>query len=430
MAKNNKKKKEKKIVKTRHRVATWFARNFVYRPFWGWWATAKNGVSRKQAKELRKGGPYLIVSNHISNTDPVMITNAVRMPVYYVATEVIFSMGLISKLLTFFLKPFPKSKSQPDISTVRNMLQISKEGGNVGIFVEGNATFNGGLASMPEAIGKVVLKMKRPILVMNFIDLYLKIPRWAIKARHSKIRPRVEVKRVIPYEEYKDLSPDQINDLIYKEIESSPYENVAPEQSFTRKHMAESLHRLLFMCPNCHNVDQMHGHDELVCKACGFKATYDDKGYINSSITGKQTLIEADTRQVINYEQYLDNNREYKISLVARQVYILKKRRVRIGYCDFILDENGVRLDLKSKVWQSNSEIIPFETISAFACQGKYRVIVYLRGGFTRMFEFNKDVNTYKILLTLQILKQRNLYKNGLSPYKLVSEDPTKRLGL
>ena len=63
--------------------------------------------------------------------------------IYYVASELIFSLGWKSRLLTHCFAPIPKTKSMADVTTVKNIMQIVKEGGSVGVYVEGNATMTG-----------------------------------------------------------------------------------------------------------------------------------------------------------------------------------------------------------------------------------------------------------------------------------------------
>lgn len=421
-----KKKKPATLVKLRHRFFTWFANWFIFRPFWRPFIHYRPALSHVEARKLIKGGPYLIVSNHVTALDPVLLTATLRTPVYFVASEVIFSMGFVSKLLQHTFSPIPKSKSMPDISTVVSMLKISKEGGNVGVFVEGNVSYTGGLAAMPESIGKIVKMMKRPLLIFNFHYLYLSSPRWAAKRRRGQAYGAV--KRIIAPEEYENLQIEEINQLIFKEIDANVYHE--PPRAFKTRHMAEHLHRLVFMCPKCGSVGSMHGHDDLVCSHCGFHAVFDQYGYLTSPEFGKQTLIEVDKKMKLDYEKFLTKNPNYILKLSGRLVMILKKTRKRPGQCDLALDESGLTFTMTNRKQRGNSEHFDLEQVMAFAIQGKRRFLFYIRGQYTRMVEFDDDISPYQVLLTMQILKQRDNFKKGVTSYELVSNDPRQYLGL
>ena len=79
---------------------------------------------------------------------------------------------------------------------------------------------------------------------------------------------------------------------------------------------------------------------------------------------------------------------------------------------------------------RGNSEHFDLEQVMAFAIQGKRRFLFYIRGQYTRMVEFDDDISPYQVLLTMQILKQRDNFKKGVTSYELVSNDPRQYLGL
>ena len=92
----NKKNKRKKWIKPRHKIF----KTIVY-PFFGAYIKRKYGLSIEQFKDQEKR-PYLILMNHQTGYDQFFVDMAFKGNVYCVATEDIFSMGFVSKLLRFF----------------------------------------------------------------------------------------------------------------------------------------------------------------------------------------------------------------------------------------------------------------------------------------------------------------------------------------
>ena len=103
-----KKKKPQKWIKPRHAVV----RN-VASPFLKAYSKIKYGITVEPFKEQKKGQPYLILFNHQTAFDQFFVGFAFKGPVYYVASEDIFSMGWVSKLIRYIVAPIPiKNKRQ------------------------------------------------------------------------------------------------------------------------------------------------------------------------------------------------------------------------------------------------------------------------------------------------------------------------------
>ena len=59
----------------------------------------------------REPVPTLIISNHVTNFDPILV--ALSFPgrrFHFVASEHLFRMGFVSKLLTYLFDPIPRRK--------------------------------------------------------------------------------------------------------------------------------------------------------------------------------------------------------------------------------------------------------------------------------------------------------------------------------
>ena len=164
----------------------------------------------------KKGQAYLILFNHQTAADQFFVGMAFKRPVYYVASEDLFSNGFISKLLRWAVAPIPIKKQTTDINAVMNCIRIAREGGTIAIAPEGNRTYSGQTVYMNEAIAGLAKKMKLPIALMRIEGGYGVQPRWSDVVRKGK--SRAYVSRVVEPEEYKDMTNDQLYQLIREEL--------------------------------------------------------------------------------------------------------------------------------------------------------------------------------------------------------------------
>ena len=205
-----KKKNEKKYMRFRHRVIRDLA-FLILGPI----TRFKCHVKVERFKE-QGDRPYLILMNHQTAWDQFFVGMAFRGPVYYMATEDIFSLGLISKLLRWAVAPIPIKKQTTDISAVMTCIRLAREGGTIALAPEGNRTYHGRTVYMNPAIVKMAKKMKLPIALFRIEDGYGIQPRWADGTRKGTMTARVS--RVIEPEEYAAMKNDELFSIIQQEL--------------------------------------------------------------------------------------------------------------------------------------------------------------------------------------------------------------------
>ncbi|OQC10629.1 MAG: 2-acyl-glycerophospho-ethanolamine acyltransferase [Tenericutes bacterium ADurb.Bin087] len=393
--------KKTRIVKKRHqryvRLANILLGRMIRRAY---------GVKQKNI-DIRKHEPCLIVSNHILTFDPILMTSIFDRQIYYVASELIFSLGWKSRLLTHCFAPIPKTKSMADVTTVKNIMQIINEGGSVGVYVEGNATMTGGLSSMPAAIGKLVLRLKVPLVIYNFEGGYLSLPRWATYTKREK-HVRGKIRKVLYYEDYKDMTADEINDIIIENININAYEEI-PQYTYRGKRNAEGLHRLLFTCPICHGVNTAKtAYNNYLCAKYGEKLTYDEHGYLHSDKWEKpQNLIELDKANKLAYQEHIINNPHFSVSVPGNFTEVFRKRRKHFGPATLTLSREGLTIKFKRKMKRHVTQHFTLDQLDTMAMQQKEVLVIYPRYEQTKMLKIPKTeiVSSYQLVVTLQILK-------------------------
>ena len=259
----NKKKKKEKWVKWRHKLV----RNLLYLPL-GTWIRIKYRIKIKRFREKKKR-QYLILTNHQTPFDQFFIAMSVRGAIYYMATEDIFSMGWLSRLIRFLIAPIPIKKQTTDVKAVLNCLRIVKEGGTICIAPEGNRTYSGRPCHINPAIAPLARKMGLPILLYRIEGGYGTQPRWSDRVRRGKMRAGVA--RVVEPEEYASLSDEALYTLIRDTL---TVDEASLDTLYRSRHRAEYLERALYVCPHCGLSKFESCRDTVRCLSCGRGVRY------------------------------------------------------------------------------------------------------------------------------------------------------------
>ncbi len=254
--------KKRKWVKRRHKIV-----GILLKIFFGPIVKWKYNVTVEKFNAKKK--PYLILCNHQTPYDQFFIGMAFNQTVYYVASEDIFSLGVVSKLLKFLVAPIPIKKSTRDASAVINCIRVVKEGGSIAIFPEGNRTYSGKTEHINPSIAKLARMLKIPIAFARIEGGYGVQPRWSDVVRKGKMR--FSVSRVMEVEEMEKLSNEELYFAIVKEL--SVNENAVGE-TFWHKKQAEYLERVIYVCPYCGIAEFESRKDVIECKKCRRKVRY------------------------------------------------------------------------------------------------------------------------------------------------------------
>ena len=126
--------------------------------------------------------PYLVLSNHVTNWDPLYINCYVNEPICFVAAAPLFRNPLLKRVLDY-TGAISKTKFKNDTSTVRSMLKAKKHRRVIGIFPEGNRTWDGRTEPLVYSTAKLVKLLDIPVVIVTIRGGYLSHPRWADKHR-------------------------------------------------------------------------------------------------------------------------------------------------------------------------------------------------------------------------------------------------------
>lgn len=255
--------------------------------------------------------PYLVIAHHVSSFDAFFISAAIGKPVQYLASDSIFRNPLM-KLLLSLVGAIPKAKFRSDRNVIRNLLAIRDRGGRIGVFPEGQSTWDGVNQPFLLSTGKLVKLLKIPVISAKIHGAYHIRPRWSAMKRKGRVE--LEFTRLLSIEETETLSVGEINDKIAAALEYNVWNRQRlAKKAFTGLKRAKGLERALYTCPKCEAIGTMRSKgDRLSCTACSFSLKIDDRGFFEteSGLFRFRDLREWNLWQAERLKQLLDEGME------------------------------------------------------------------------------------------------------------------------
>lgn len=305
-------------TKFRHKVFHFLFRwlvNLIFR--------IKNNFRAKRY-DLPKG-PHLILFNHPSNFDPVYVGCSFNRPTYFIATDDLFNIPFVSKLINYLVAPIPTKKGTNDSTAIRAALKVIKEGGNVGLAPEGNRNYGGSLNTIDKSIVKFVKLLKVPVVIYTIKGGYGHNPRFSVTTRKGKVFGGVD--KIISKEEVLSLSNDELYNSI---ISSLDVDDTTLGLEYKGHNLAESIESAIYVCPVCSKLNTTYSTgNNFGCNSCNFVATYqsnllfksDDERF-NFNTMKEVYKFQDEFIKNIDFEKLNYEDSNVGISLMSR-----KKRR-------------------------------------------------------------------------------------------------------
>ena len=228
----------------------------------------KYGITVERFRE-QNNRQFLIVMNHQTAFDQFFIGMAFRGPVYYLASEDLFSIGWVSSLLRWAVAPIPIKKQTTDIQAVKNCIKVAREGGTIALAPEGNRTYSGRTLYMNPSIGSLAKKLNLPVAIFRIEGGYGIHPRWSDVVRKGKMQAYVA--KVLEAEEYGKMSDEELLNCIQ---EGLYVDEASVSGEFHHPKLAEYLERAIYVCPYC-GLSTFESHNHIIeCKKCKRQIKY------------------------------------------------------------------------------------------------------------------------------------------------------------
>jgi len=227
-----------------------------------------------RGEKLQTDGPFLLVSNHVTGWDPLLVGVCLGgRQAYFVASEHLFRLGLLTKVLNWLLAPIPRRKASTGMDTVKACLRQLHAGHSVCLFAEGEQCWNGQTGPIFPATGKLVKSSGASLVTFRLEGGYLSLPRWG---KHI-CRGAVYGHPVGCYspEALKKLSPKEVNNLIQRDIAEDAWAQQRTQPvRYRGKRRAEGMERALYACPGCRRIGTLRTDRDRIFCSCGFERVY------------------------------------------------------------------------------------------------------------------------------------------------------------
>lgn len=337
-------------------------------------------------------GPLLVLSNHVTDFDPILVGLSFPEHMYFVAGENVLRMGFLSKLVTRYGSIIQRVKGTTDAEAALQILRTLKKGRNVCMFAEGSRTFTGETLPIAPATAKLVRLARATLVTYRLTGGYLTTPRWS--AHRRKGRMTGEVVGVYAPEELKGMSEGEILDLLQRDLYENAYETQAKGPvAFKGKALAETLETALYLCPKCHRIDTLHSDGDRFYCDCGLSMTIDEYGFFQGDDLPFTTPLDWDKWQEAEMERLAQtlgeeaafsdegqtlNRKEddHTLTPLTTGAMALYRDRLTIGEYTFpIRDLRGIGLIQRQGMVFSTAEADYAVTATKLRCVRKYHTL-------------------------------------------------------
>ena len=374
---------KKKWTKFRHKAVF-----RLFHPIFSLYSRIHYGYTAKKF-QMAKGQNYLILCNHSCGLDPFFVSLSFPgKPVYFVASDDLLRIRFASFWIKWAAAPIPKKKDIADYRFLPICQQIAKEGGNIGIFPEGNRTYSGHLGPLDQGIAKLAKSLGLPVLLYSISNGYGVDPRWGTKRRKGKMQG--EVRCLLSGEEVASLSEQELLKIIENSI-TSPLKH---DFLYKSKRRAEHLERVLYVCPKCKKMQTLSSKGNLLRCKCGLEATYEENMTFSSSDPSFpfHTVMDwyAFQKEFVSSLPlpdgpiFADEAVEVLFSRHDGPKKVIRKGTLTMGV-------NGFAHDNYLDEWK-----LPFASIYGVGITGKNKIVCYTRDGDSYTFRGKASFNAYK----------------------------------
>ena len=135
-------------------------------------------------------GPLIVVSNHASDFDPVLVSNCVRRPVAYMAKQELFEVPVLATLIRWY-GAYPVNRGAADRSAIRSALKSLEEGWATGVFLQGTRTLDGRITDPKSGAALIAQKAQAPLLPICIWGTEKIVPKGQILPRRTPVTVRI-----------------------------------------------------------------------------------------------------------------------------------------------------------------------------------------------------------------------------------------------
>ena len=213
------------------------------------------------ADQLQPRDPYLFLANHTGLFDPPSLVIAARRHINMLATESNIRSSAIGRFITAY-GGVPKKKYTSDVRAIMQLRRWADLGASIGVFPEGQRSWDGKPLPLVPGIEKLVALLKLPVVTCRIRNAYRQSPRWAERMRRGTVLVELD-----PPQTFDTETPDQISEHIRKAIAVDPMEE--PRFPLTGRDLAAGISNVAWACPVCGEIRSFIEEGNRVrCSSC------------------------------------------------------------------------------------------------------------------------------------------------------------------
>ncbi len=273
---NRRRKNSRRNPKKKIRPSIPFTR--IVRATLGPWLISRYRIRAENREIVRRlRPPYLVLANHTCVWDPFMLGLLVPQPIQYVISDATFRSRLVEFGLSL-VGGIPKTKAMSDIDAIKNIMRVKEQGGVIGIFPEGQNTWDGHTLPLVHSTAKLAKLLRVPIVTARIAGSYFSKPRWSKRRRRGRVTIRFDM--AFTPEQLKTTSAEAIDERIVDLLTHNEFEfNRRARVRFLGTDRAEYLERALFVCPSCRRIATLRSKgNDFTCTSCGYSVHYTLRG--------------------------------------------------------------------------------------------------------------------------------------------------------
>lgn len=128
------------------------------------------------AERIPKSGPMILAMNHQSYLDPPLAGICSDRPIFYLARKTLMKWPILGPLFPQ-MNVVPVDQDRADMSALKTVIKIIKQGEGTIIFPEGSRSPDGNLLPAQPGLGLVIAKTLAPVIPMRIFGAHEAFPR-------------------------------------------------------------------------------------------------------------------------------------------------------------------------------------------------------------------------------------------------------------
>ncbi len=250
----------------------------ILRPLVAVFLRFRFGYTSCRAKNLPEN--YIVLSNHVTDYDPLFVGVSFRRQMYFVASDHISRWKHAYPFIKFAFAPILRKKGMNAAHAIIDILRKLKKGYNVCMFAEGVRSWDGVTCSIAPTTGQLIKRAGCAVVTYKLTGGHFISPGWSTTLRRGYSRG--DIVNVYTKEQLAEMSAEQINELICRDLYEDAYaRQLESPKRYRGKNLAEKIENLIFICPKCGKHETViSSGNKAHCRSCKMEITFDEYGML------------------------------------------------------------------------------------------------------------------------------------------------------